>query len=264
LTQFYKPKQKETELQVLAVEEDRMGRQESAFCKYLQECYGSTMRPHRVTFLNNKYLQLCQKPTRFQTEQQEIVPLLEAINWRALLFRQLTALDPFSGSDTIRTYFTDYGIGLDWTTNDIDPSIPATYHVDACNPAAWKRFPLTDCIISTPPWELLDGIVPLMEKQAQLFSAIHVQGDYVTSAPIYRQIWLAQLVKEQRLCIIQGLARPKTRDLRGGIWIIVFRDKQSQSIFWHPTTILPTYLHRYRKTMKPQHGRTLHINQTEV
>ena len=242
LTRYYQTHSKHSEAQVLAMEESTVLTQNQTFRQLMQKHYGSTIRPHRLTYLNNKYIQLKHLPTRFQTEPHELQLLLEVISWHTSSLRKLTALDPFVGEGTIPDYFEKKKIQLLWGTNDIDPNVEATSHLDACSPDIWRNFPLVDCIISSPPWELLDGLIPMMEAQAQLSSAIHVQGDYITSAPKCRQQWLSKLVQQQRLCTIQGLARPKTRELRGSLWILIFKDEQARSIIWHPESSIPTYL----------------------
>ena len=156
--------------------------------------------------------------------------------------RSLVAFDPFVGTGAVPACFNKHQVPLDWVTNDIDPITTADFHLDAVNAGNWREFPLADCIVSSPPWELLDIVVPLCAQQAAWFSAIHTQGDFISSAPIYRQKWLQKLAAEGRLSTVQGLARPKTRNLRSGIWLIIFRDRHAKQLFWQPPAEVSMYI----------------------
>jgi hypothetical protein len=206
----------------------------SEIAQQLQKCYGTHIRPHRLTLLSNKHQELLRHPTRFCTEDAELSALLGAIQWHVRPPRLFVAFDPFVGTGNIRTFFDKHRVPLSWVTNDADTQVAADFNLDAVSASNWTCFPLADFIICSPPWELLDVVLPVCAEQAMWFSAIHTQGDFISSAPVCRQTYLRMLAEQGRLCTIQGLPRAKSRNLRNGIWLLIFKDTYAKNMFWHP------------------------------
>lgn len=51
-------------------------------------------------------------------------------------------------------------------TNDANPQVEADYHLDAADPATWKRFPPVDWVATNPPFNEANRIVPLAHAHA--------------------------------------------------------------------------------------------------
>ena len=81
----------------------------------------------------------------------------------------------------------------------------------------------------TSPWfELLDLVIPLMVRERPEVVCIHVPYGYVTAAPEARHKYLRGLAEDGRLFLLAGLERYAT--LRSCAWLCVFKDWQTRDM----------------------------------
>ena len=74
-------------------------------------------------------------------------------------------------------------------TNDIDPEVPADYHEDIASAAAWQTLPACDWVITNPPFNVLNGALPLMYDNCNKGLALFVRKS-ITEPTFARQDWL--------------------------------------------------------------------------
>lgn len=91
-------------------------------------------------------------------------------------------------------------------TNDLRPSCPADYHMDACDPAFWRLltgFGHIDCVVTNPPFVVAPEIIRLALRHARRRVAMFLRLsilepcadriDWLTETPPTRQIVLPRI-----------------------------------------------------------------------
>lgn len=76
-----------------------------------------------------------------------------------------TCLECCSGEGVIARVLREAGLAV--ITNDIDPSQPADYHLDATQSESWHQLPQADWIITNPPYNQAPLIIPLAYEHAR-------------------------------------------------------------------------------------------------
>ena len=120
-------------------------------------------------------------------------------------------------------------------TNDINPAMPTTHHLNALLHSTYAHLQEKErihVIVSSPYSVVLDLALPLAVLYAHHAVCCHVPGHYVTSGPEPRMTWLRQLQHQQRLIIIEGL--PAGPVARRCMWLCIFRTPELRSLMTKP------------------------------
>ena len=141
-----------------------------------------------------------QLPGWVATVREEVSPLLQVVD----LHGCGEILDPFSGWGAIKQCLREEG----WEVkqNDLNPIWQAELQEDAAQPSFYRKH-CVDAVITSPPFALLDLVVPLLAAAVRVVACVHVPGLWVTSAPAARQAWLTSLAAAGRLHLVVGLPR---------------------------------------------------------
>lgn len=213
-------------------------REKDEFLQKMRNLYGDLFPVSRATRLFNEWQRLRQAPVTHATDEQEILPLLQVVNWDhiAQLDPKALILDPCAGYGTITRVLQQHlSIGLStqgfrYVTNDIERSTPANYHLDILKPGLWQQTQLANpaVIACSPPFELLDAILPDLTRRAKFLVLCHVPGDYLSNGGPTRRQWWHQIQMQGRTAIIQGLPRTSLSPVRRCIWLIIVKHHSLQ------------------------------------
>jgi hypothetical protein len=112
--------------------------------------------------------------------------------------------DPFAGSHTVSRAFSGHGIPV--VENDIDPFWNCATTVDALQPCSydWLR---PQVVVTSPPFDLLDLVAPLLACKAGAVACVHVPGHWLASPRVARQAWLSAMSGSGQAPCDHGLAK---------------------------------------------------------
>ena len=117
-------------------------------------------------------------------------------------------------------------------SNDANPEHGAQFAEDAGQVWFWRklvqRVGSKPGVVTSPWFELLDLVIPLMVRERPEVVCIHVPYGYVTAAPEARHKYLRGLAEDGRLFLLAGLERYAT--LRSCAWLCVFKDWQTRDM----------------------------------
>jgi hypothetical protein len=142
---------------------------------------------------------------RHVTTVGEIAALLPHVRWNLLSH----GLDPFCGMGTIKSTFEDHNLGVRISQNDVDYRVDADMHQDAMQPQVWKGWFSQgdiDFVVTSPPFALLDYLVPLMALFTPVLF-VHVPVNWAFSGINRRSSWLRGLRHNGRLRFFVGIPR---------------------------------------------------------
>ena len=150
------------------------------------------------------------------TMKSEVEALTAVINFKALR----KAADPWAGGGSIARHMPIPVISGDrnpvyWWLRSHD----ALQHevVDAI-----ASDHMTDAVVTSPQFSLLDIAIPRLEQAKCKVTCIHVPGHYFHNMPSPRRDYIARLSREQRIMSLQ------CRDIgplgRRCTWLLIFRD----------------------------------------
>src|SRR5690606_7497035 len=91
--------------------------------------------------------------------------LLHTLPWVREDLRAHDVIEPCVGTGNIVTALTREGIRV-LVTNDLDVRYAADYHLDATLPSTWTLLGHPDWIVTNPPYNVADTLVPLAYEQA--------------------------------------------------------------------------------------------------
>lgn len=201
----------------------------------MDSLYPQTVPSSQLSRLYNKWKKLSQRPICFPTLPEEVYSLVDSIDWQRLVeYGYGRLFDPCCGTSSLLDTMAQElpHLPLSFTSNDINMDFSASYHMDATLNSSWDRTPTMDVVCSSPPFELLDIILPLCIQHATVATALHVPGDFISNGPQYRrQLW-QELEEQGRTVTIEGLPRVNGRPMRRCIWIIIFTSKQWKTALW--------------------------------
>jgi len=136
-------------------------------------------------------------------------------------------LDPFSGAGSISKFFKS-SLGRQIRTY-------VGTHQAALQPAFYAQYP-AQVIVTAPPAELLDLIVPLATVAASAVACVYVPGSWVSSPPEPRQRWLRTLRDSDRLVVLMG-SHTEPMGTRG-VWLLSFSTPQIKQAMLRPTAVV--------------------------
>ena len=136
-------------------------------------------------------------------------------------------LDPFSGAGSISKFFKS-SLGRQIRTY-------VGTHQAALQPAFYAQYP-AQVIVTAPPAELLDLIVPLATVAASAVACVYVPGSWVSSPPEPRQRWLRTLRDSDRLVVLMG-SHTEPMGTRG-VWLLGFSTPQIKQAMLRPTAVV--------------------------
>jgi hypothetical protein len=201
--------------------------------------FGYPVSQKRASRLYTHWQEVITDPTTFVTMPAEISPLADYIDWKQLTtwVKNPVIMDPCAGEGTIPLYLKESVPSLvnsAMYTNDVSPCKLTDFHWDCVSPCSWENLPSNlDIIITSPPYEINDVIIGDLVLRSNWFTALHVQGDYISNGPSYRRSWYHWLeTVEGRAVEIRGLPRIPTRATRRCSWIIVFRTSHIKEVLW--------------------------------
>ena len=122
-------------------------------------------------------------PVRVPTLVEEIVPLLDFVNWSGLK----TVLDPWSGNGTTRGALAAHPTTqhLEVRLSDIDQTVPADFYGDALDPGFLEFLDnetQPDVIVTSPHFAFLDvALATLAATFAAALVCVHVPGWYISN-----------------------------------------------------------------------------------
>jgi hypothetical protein len=144
-------------------------------------------------------------------------------------------LDPFAGSGTISRRLTSEGYEV--ITNDLCSKWEADSHLDALQPAFYEQR-AAEAIVTSPPFDQADLVVPLLAEMAAKVACVQVLGSWVSSPTAARRQWLQSLAAQGRVHILMGLPRGPTG--RRCAWILLFKSSQLRAqMLSRPMEMLP-------------------------
>lgn len=183
-------------------------------------------QPAYVTKLWNHYVCFRKKPVTCVTSMEEVACLLQHVQFSEVLSTTGGFMDPFCGTHNIGKALREQGF-TDTAIVDLDIKLG----FDAINPSSWQLVtpPKPLCIVTSPPWELLDYCIADLSTRCQVL-AVHVSSDYSTNYPAHRQQWFAEKEEQELVTRVTGLPRVEGR--RRAVWIVVFKDKETKSACW--------------------------------
>jgi hypothetical protein len=203
----------------------------------MEDSYPEALPAGQLSRLYNRWKRLCAQPICYPTLPEEVYCLLDAIKWGNLPWGgRLTLLDPCAGTASItQTLHQELGTRrLRYLTNDIHPAYQTDYHLDATLPSSWEHLPAAEIVCCSPPYELLDILMPEFIKRTKIVAMLHVPGDYISNGPQYRrQLW-QRLERQGRTATIEGLPRVAGRPMRRCAWILLFRSAMWKRLLWKP------------------------------
>jgi hypothetical protein len=136
-------------------------------------------------------------------------------------------VDMFSGSGTIRKVFHESGVDAAVTTNDIERTVEAAYHLNALQPASYRALRASvglQAVVMRPFYPVLDLALPLAVHFADQMVCCRVPRHYLSHAPPARMTWLRQLQQAHRLFVLNGL--PIGPMGRRCMWLVIFATPQ--------------------------------------
>ena len=190
------------------------------FHERLTYLYGYPVPQKHAIRLRTYWLRALNNPVTFATSPEEVRPLSVLINWRKLLrlCPQPVMLDPCAGEGTVLRTIKEEVPGLKNAAlynNDVSSSHCTELTFDCVTPDEWAVAPSKiDIIMSSPPWNIADCMFPDFVSRSRLFTAMHNSGDWIASGPIFRRLYWAWLVSQNRAVEIRGLLRVKNRPTR--------------------------------------------------
>lgn len=181
-----------------------------------------------ITTVWNHYKQLSKRPVTLPTMSSEVDCLLHALK-PSRIGDHLVVLDPFCGTCSITNTVIDR-LGLSRSsviTRDIKNGF------DALNPCSWNKEAQYDksatCIITSPPWELMDYVVPDLVRRAAIV-AVHVASDYAVNYTAHRQQFISGMEAKGLVTRVTGL--PKVDKRRRAMWLVMFKSTTVKSLCW--------------------------------
>lgn len=178
-------------------------------------------------------------PLTFATTPEEVQPLSALINWERLLKLQPEPwiMDPCAAEgailSTLKMELPAVARSAVLLSNDINTGFPTDYHFDIITPDEWNVLPQhPDLLICSPPFNLLDAILPDLVLRAKICTMCHIPGDYIHNGPAYRRKWWAHLQSQGRTAEIRGLCRVKGRGTRRCSWLCIFATASLKQALW--------------------------------
>lgn len=162
-------------------------------------------------------------PEGVQTFPEEVTALLIAVDFSFTT----SIVDMFSGSGTIRKVFHESGVDAAVTTNDIERTVEAAYHLNALQPASYRALRASvglQAVVMRPFYPVLDLALPLAVHFADQMVCCRVPRHYLSHAPPARMTWLRQLQQAHRLFVLNGL--PIGPMGRRCMWLVIFATPQ--------------------------------------
>jgi hypothetical protein len=209
------------------------------FRQHLQDSFGDHVEPKFASRLRTLWSRAAANPSTFATTHAEVACMLHLINWRKLLSRrrQLVVMDPCCGEGSIVAAFQHelphVAARSQLLTNDVNPELPAHTHLDVVLADSWAELPsAVDVFVTSPPFEIIDCILPPLLERARVLVALHVPGDYISNGPAYRRSWWSKLQKQQRAVEVRGLPRAKGRPTRRCSWLLIFSTPALRHLLW--------------------------------
>lgn len=208
------------------------------FATYMMGLFGSKIPERQATRLYRRWLSMNSTLKTYPTAFEEVQHLSDHVSWEHAhnLSWALRILDPCSGTGMITSYLQAelhaVGVPVQIHTNDLGVQTDADTHLDAMLPTTWRHLPRADVIVTSPPFELADIIIPKAVEEATLFTAIHIFGDFLTNGPTYRRKWWANLQAQGRTAQIHGLPLVTGRPCRRCIWLLVFATSLAKRRIW--------------------------------
>ena len=130
-------------------------------------------------------------------------------------------LDPFAGTGTIGRCFSRVGYSV--ISNDLCQKWEVDSHEDALQPAFYEQ-QAAEAIITSPPFDQADLVVPLLAEMAAMVAVVHVSGSWISSPTAARQRWLQSLAAQGRVQVLLGLPRGPAG--RRCAWVLIFKSSQ--------------------------------------
>ena len=193
--------------------------------------------------LRTLWTRALQNPITFPTTPEEVIPLTSMLDWNQLSQLAITpvVMDPCAGNMAInRTLHQELPLLAERAylmSNDVDVTHPTEFHFDCVNPDEWTVVPYeVDVFVCSPPFDIIDCIWPYLVMQAEVFTALHVPGDYISNGPPWRRAYWSYLQQEGLAVELRGLPRVKGRGTRRCSWIIVFATTEYKQLFWQAQT----------------------------
>ena len=185
-----------------------------------------------VTRLCNRYTKALADPKCYPTDEGEIWCLATALK-EACLPVGFTMMDPCCGTKNILSYLCVHWVDRLPTpvAYDISPAAPGVRKGDACLPNLWCGRKV-DLVITSPPFELADIIVPYALSAARICTCLHLPADYLTNGPVYRQAFWSGLMADGRVCQVMGLPRNTHACIRACVWYLVFASRHWREALW--------------------------------
>lgn len=174
-----------------------------------------------------------ENPRTFVTTAEEVARLFEVVQ----IPRGWRCADVFAGTNGIAKHSEG---GASWVTNDISTSHETGFHFDALNPAQWpfELIGRIDAFVCSPPFEMLDLVLPDLLARAKKMLILHVPGDFLSNAPEYRRAFIGRL--EKRVLVVAGLPKSNTRRC---IWVVIVKNKRLwTSVLKTSASPIPLYL----------------------
>ena len=178
-------------------------------------------------------------PLTFATTQEEVQPLSALIHWDRLLWMvpRPCIMDPCAAEgailSTLKQELPAVRSKATLISNDINTGFSTDYHFDIVTPDEWKvlQHP-PDIFVCSPPFNLLDAILPDLVLRARICTLCHIPGDYIHHGPTYRRLWWTHLQSEGRTAEIRGLCRVKGRGTRRCSWLCIFATAAWKHALW--------------------------------
>ena len=130
-------------------------------------------------------------------------------------------LDPFAGTGVIGRCFSRVGYSV--ISNDLCQKWEVDSHQDALQPAFYEQ-QAAEAIITSPPFDQADLVVPLLAEMAAMVAVVHVSGSWISSPTAARQRWLQSLAARGRVQVLLGLPRGPAG--RRCAWVLIFKSSQ--------------------------------------
>lgn len=203
----------------------------------LEQLYPRPPPPNQLSRLYNRWRKLCTRPVCYPTMAEEVHCVMQALRWHRLPSQPPSVvLDPCAGTCALVNELASWltHLPLQFTSNDIHVGYPTTHHLDATLPSCWERLPQPDLIVSSPPFELLDIMLPEFVARARIATILHVPGDYLSNGPQHRrQLW-RYLEGQRCTAMVEGLPRVHGRPMRRCAWLFVFSSPEWKDLLWRP------------------------------
>ena len=204
--------------------------------------YGYEVPVRMATRLHTLWLQAMFDPVTHPTVPEEVQPLAALLDWDRLLMLEPHPLimDPCAGHGSILAALTEelpkLHLHAQLVNNDINTSYNTHLHFDCMAAEDWSVAPeAVDMFICSPPFQLVDLLLPLLVQKARICVALHVPADYISNGPAYRRKYWSYLQHEGRVAEIRGLCRVKDRPTRRCAWINIFASAELKEALWQST-----------------------------